>query len=151
MSFMIGNILSIPTAANEKAINASWMIMRGVRNVGIIVLSSFCPGWNDLSINAVQLGLLVGIVLGQVSLAPSSPVLYFSVSFPLRLLVAPLSPQVREYSVFFLISFEFRGLLVLFLTLLWPPSEFVPPSEIGTGGIICFLPCLLWVLRSTGG
>ena len=98
---MIGKILSIPTAANEKAINASWMIMRGVRNVGIGVLSAFCPGWNDLSINAVQLGLLVGIVLGQVSLAPSSPVLYFPVLFPLRLLDAPLSPQVSEYAVFF--------------------------------------------------
>ena len=35
---------------------------------------------------------------------------------------------------FFLFSFEIRGLLVLFLTLLWPPSEFWPPSEIGAGG-----------------
>ena len=46
LSFMRGNILSIPTAANENVIKASWLIIIGVRNDGIGVPFPTCSIWN---------------------------------------------------------------------------------------------------------
>ena len=46
MSFVRGNIIFIPTAASENAINASWLIILGVRNEGLGVPCSTCSIWN---------------------------------------------------------------------------------------------------------
>ena len=42
LSFMRGNIISIPTDSNENAIKASWLIILGVRNDGLgVPISTF--------------------------------------------------------------------------------------------------------------
>ena len=46
MSFMMGNVLSIPTAANENAIKASWLIILGVRKDGLGFPFSTGSIWN---------------------------------------------------------------------------------------------------------
>ena len=46
LSFMRGDILSIPTAANENIIKASWLIILSVRNDGLRVPFSTCSIWN---------------------------------------------------------------------------------------------------------
>ena len=46
LSFMRGDILSIPTAANENAIKASWLIILGVLKDGIGVPVSTGSIWN---------------------------------------------------------------------------------------------------------
>ena len=50
LSFMIGKILLIPTAANENAISAFWLITLRVWNDGIAVLCVISSGWNTLLI-----------------------------------------------------------------------------------------------------
>ena len=96
LSFMSGNILFIPTAANEKASKASWMIILGVQNDGIGVPFSTGSIWN---MGSSTMGTPFGVVLEVVMPALSfscifSPALYFHVLFPLRSLVVPYSPQV---------------------------------------------------------
>ena len=63
LSFMRGDILSIPTVANENVIKASWLIILGVRNDGIGVPFSTCSIWN---MGSSTMGTRFGVVLAVV-------------------------------------------------------------------------------------
>ena len=68
MSFMSGNILSIPTAANENAIKDSWLIIIGVQNDGIGVLFSTGSIWNmGSSTTGNHFGVVLAVVLPDLS------------------------------------------------------------------------------------
>ena len=119
MYFVRGDILFIPTASSENAINASWLIILGVRNDGIGVPCSTCSIWN---MGSSTTGTCFGVVLA-VFLSASR----FSLNFFARSLFSCLV---------FLSFLEF-----IFFSLFWPPSE----SAIG-GETLCHLPYLLLVL-----
>ena len=84
--FCEGDILFILTAASENAINASWMIILGVRNDGLGVTYSTCSIWN---ISFLLLGLVLESCLPcscllYVRHLIFSRVLYFPASFPFQ-------------------------------------------------------------------
>ena len=128
LSFMMGNILSIPTAANENAIKASCLIIIGVRNDGLGVPCSTCYIWNMGSSTMVtRFGVVLAVVMSALRFK-------FFASSLFSCLVS-------------LSFFEF-----LFLTLLWPPSESairgknsLPPSvfSVGVGGWVGIIPGVL--------
>ena len=60
LSFVRGDILFIPTAANENTINSSWLIILGDRNDGIGVPCYTCSIWNMISSTT---GTCFGVVL----------------------------------------------------------------------------------------
>ena len=101
LSFIRGDILSIPTAANENAIKASRLSILGVRNDGLGVPFYTCSIWN---MGSSTMGNRFGVGLAVVL-----PALKFSFN-------------VFASSLYLcLVSISF--LECLFLTLLWPPSE----------------------------
>ena len=57
---MRGDILFVPTAANENAIKASWLIILGVWTDGLGVPFSTCSIWN---MGSSKLGDFFGVVL----------------------------------------------------------------------------------------
>ena len=119
LSFVRGDIIFIPTAASENAINASWMIILGVWNDGIGVPSSTCSIWNmDSSATGTCFGVVLAVFLST---------LRFSFNLFARSLI---------YCLVFLSLLEF-----IFLSHFWPPSE----PAIG-GKTLCHLPYLLLVL-----
>ena len=99
-------ILFIPTAASENAINASWLIIIGVRNDGLGVPCSTCSIWN---IGSSPTGTCFGVVLTLYLSALRSSFNCFASSL---------------FSCLVFLSF----LEFIFLSLFWPPSE------IGDGG-----------------
>ena len=100
LSFMRGDIISIPTSANENAIKASWLIILGVWNDGIVVPFYTCYICKMGSSTIGTFFVVLAVVL---------PALRFSFNFFASSL----------YSCLVSLSF----LECLFLTLLWPPSE----------------------------
>ena len=101
MSFVRGNILFIPTDACENAINASWLIIIGVRNDGLGVPCSTCSIWN---IGSSPTGTCFGVVLTLYLSALRSSFNCFASSL---------------FSCLVFLSF----LEFIFLSLFWPPSE----------------------------
>ena len=70
LSFMSGNILFIPTAANENTIKTSWLIILGVRYDGIGVPFSTGFIWNMVSsITGNPFGVVLPVVLLALSLS----------------------------------------------------------------------------------
>ena len=122
LSFMRGDILSIPTAANENIIKASWLIILGVWNDGLGVPFSTCSIWN---MGSSTMGTRFEGVLAVVL-----PALRFSFNcFASSLFSCLVSLSFLEF---------------LFLTLLCPPSE-----SIIVGKTLCHFPYLpvVWVVR----
>ena len=120
MSFMRGNVLSIPTAANENAIKASWLIILGVWNDGLGVPFSTCSIRSmGSSTTLTRFGVMLAFVLSALCFLFVSAISVFSCLASLSLL-------------------EF-----LFLKLLWPPSE----AAIGEK-MLCRLPYfpMVWVI-----
>ena len=105
VAFYEGEYFSIPTAANENSIKASWLIILGVRNDGLGVTFYTCSIWN---MGSYTMGTCFGAVLEVFMSA-----LRFSFNFFASSLFSCL------------VSLSF--LEFLFLTLLWTPSE----SDIG--------------------
>ena len=110
MSFMRGDIISIPTAANENAIKASWLIILSVRNYGIGVLFSTSSIWN---MGSSTMGTPFGVVLAVVLPALSFSCNFFASSLFSCLVslalygCAPLylGESMRCLSFFFLLNF----------------------------------------------
>ena len=146
MSFMSGNIHSIPTVANENAIKASCLIIIGVWNDGIGV--PFYTGyiWN---IGSSTMGTLFGVLLAVVLPALSFSCNFFASSLFSCLVslarsgCASLSSCESMRCLIFCLSFELLGLEFLSLALFWPPSEFGI-----VGKTLCHLPYLpvMWVV-----
>ena len=64
LSFVMENILFIPTAASENAINASWLIILGVWNDGLGVPCSTCSIWNiGFSTTVTCFGVVLALYL----------------------------------------------------------------------------------------
>ena len=139
LSFVRGNILFIPTAASENAINASWMIIIGIQNDGLGVPCSTCSHWN---IGFSTTETCFGIVLALFLSALRSSFNFFADSL--------------FFCLVFLSFLEYT-----FLSFFWPPSESAiggkhpfPPSgcTIGVGIILGVLfrvtcACILGVAR----
>ena len=100
MDFLRGEILFIPTAASENAINASWLIILGVWNDGLGVPCSTCSIWN---IGSSTTGTCCGVVLALYLSALRSSFNFFAISL--------------FYCLVFLSFLRF-----VFLSLFWPPS-----------------------------
>ena len=143
LSFMRGHIVSIPTAANENEIKASWTIILGVLNDGRGVTFSICSIWN---MGSSTLGTRFGVVLALVLSAFRFSFKFFVSSLFSRLgylslsVSAPFSSGESMQCLIFCLSFELLGLDFIFITLLWPPSESdiggknsLPPSVFASG------------------
>ena len=82
-SFVGGNILFIPTAANDNAINAFWMIIIRVWNDGLGVPCSTCSIWNmGSSTTGTCFGVVIAVFLSDLRFSFNFfASLYFLVSF----------------------------------------------------------------------
>ena len=154
MSFMRGDILSIPTAANENAIKASWMIILGVCKDGIGVPFSAGSICNMGSSTMGTPICVLAVVLTDLSFSCN----FFASSLFSCLVSLALSGCAPLYSgdymrcLSFFLSFELLGLEFPFLALFLPPSEFdigaknsLTPSvfSIGVGGWVGMIPGVL--------
>ena len=117
--FCEGDIIFIPTASSENAINASWLIILGVQNADLGVPCSTCSIWN---IGFSTLEICFGVLFALYLSALRSSFDFFASSL---------------FSCLVFLSF----LEFIFLSLFWPPSE----SAIG-GKNLCHLPYLLFLL-----
>ena len=136
LSFVRGNTIFIPTTASENTINASWLIIIGVRNDGLGVPCSTCSN--------LEYGFLYNedLFCSRASVFMSD--LRFSFNFFARSLFSCLA---------FLSFLEF-----IFLSLLWPPSESANGGQnslplsvfaIGVGGCFGMIPgVLLHIMRA---
>ena len=111
--FYEGGVIFIPTNASENGINASWLIILGVRNDCLGVPCSTCSIWN---IGFLPLGLVFESCLPCIFLLSVRHLIFFASSL-----------------FFCLVFLSFLGFI--FLSLFWPPSE----SAIGGGTIFHFL------------
>ena len=100
-------MISVPTAAKENAIKASWLIILGVQNDVLGVPFSTCSIWN---MGSSTTGTRFGVV---------PAVFHSALRFSFNFFASSLFSCLVSLSFF-----EFR-----FLTLLWPPSD----SAIGGG------------------
>ena len=121
LSFVRGNIIFIPTAANENAINTSWLIIIGVRKDGLGVPYSTCSIWN---IGSSTTGTCFGVVRAVFL----SDLRFSFIFFVSSLFTCLVSLSFLEF---------------IFLPLFWPHSEsaiggknYLPPFvfAIGVGG-----------------
>ena len=64
LTFVRGNIIFIPTTANENEINASWLIIIGVWNEGLGFPCSTCSIWNiEFSTTGTCFGVVLALYL----------------------------------------------------------------------------------------
>ena len=103
-----------------------------------------------LSLFLVLFDTFILVVLRQFVLVLLLSVVYFAVSYPLRLLAVSQSLQVNEFSFLLLFSlFHFLDISSYFSTSFGHPLNFCHPLKSVVGGeILCLFPCLLWVLTS---
>ena len=86
MYFMRGDIISLPTAANENSIKASWLIILGVWNDGLGVPFSTCYIWNiGSSTWETRFGVVLAVVLSALRFSfnffPQFSIFVFCFSF----------------------------------------------------------------------
>ena len=106
-----------------------------------------------LSLFLVPFDTFVLVVLRRFALVLVLSVVYFAVSYPLRLFAASQSLQVNEFSFLLLFSlFYFLDISSYFSPSFGHPLNFCHPLKSVVGGeILCLSPCLLWVLPSGVG